>query len=673
MKPVIQVEDVYYSYRQGQQKVSVLQGCSFSVMPGEFLAIQGPSGSGKSTLLNLLGGMSHFQSGQVSIFGKEINLLNNDEMAEFRNKYIGFVFQQFHLLPRATVLQNILLPTVYPLEKTTPDPSAQERAAHIAEQLGLTDRLRHLPQELSGGQQQRVAIARALINGASLILADEPTGNLDSKSSKAVMEELKKLKAQGKTIVLITHDPQIAKEADRVVHIHDGRIVSQEILKDFKPIEIEEKHVVFNRVSTLWNADYFKRLYSQIQGNLFRNKARSVLTMLGVSIGVAAVLAMVTLGNFAKDRILSSYADLGINTLNFYAYPNWGMKATDSFGIRYRSLSWDKDLVPLKSIFPQVVRISPILNGNRVQVEFAGRIVDGDVRVNGVSHEGLFIMKKSFILGNNFSEYHVDYRSPVCVLGYEVAERLFSNVSPLGQLVTIREDEKAYGCRVQGVLARTSSRSEFRNPNLEVYIPYTYFKAMTKQYWNGEIHNALLELKDGSQVENSGKAIRSFFERKYGKSGRFRVDSDSILLEQMNRFLNIFSIFLASVALISLTVGGIGIANMMLVSVSERYREIGLRKALGATDKSIKHQFLGESILLCVMAGVIGLIGGFASYQLIIWGASKLVPKMAFEWVMNPFALIFSSLSIFAVGLLSGYIPASRAEKLSPVEALRSE
>lgn len=673
MKPVIQVENVFYSYTQGTQKVSVLRGCGFSVMPGEFLAIQGPSGSGKSTLLNLLGGMSHFQSGQVKIFGKEINLLSNNEMSEFRNQYIGFVFQQFHLLPRASVLQNILLPTVYPLETKLNDVGADERAKVVADQLGLTDRLHHLPQELSGGQQQRVAIARALINGASLILADEPTGNLDSKSSKTVMEELQKLKAQGKTIVLITHDSQVAREADRIVHIQDGRIVSEEHVRELKPQESHSASVSFTKASGLWNIEYFQRLYGQIQGNVFRNKARSLLTMLGVSIGVAAVLAMVTLGNFAKDRILSSYSDLGINSLNFYAYPNWNMKATDRFGISFKTLSWEKDLQPLKSIFPQIHRLSPVLNGGGVKVEFAGKVVDSDARINGVNHEGLSIMKKKFIMGNNFSEFHINNKSPMCVIGYEIAERLFNNTSALGQLLTIRESEKSYGCRVQGVLARASTRSEFRNPNLEVYVPYTYYQATTKQSWSGSIHNALLELRDGAPVEQSGKAIRFFFERKYGKSGRFRVDSDSILLEQMNRFLNIFSIFLGAVALISLTVGGIGIANMMLVSVSERYREIGLRKALGATDKSIKHQFLGESLLLCAIAGVLGLIVGFAAYEIIIWGASKLVPKMQFEWVINPFAFIFSSVSIFAVGLLSGYVPASRAEKLSPVEALRSE
>ncbi len=674
MKPVIQVEDVYYSYKLGKQKVPVLQGCSFTVMPGEFVAIQGPSGSGKSTLLNLLGGMSHFQSGKVSIFGREIQLLSNDDMAEFRNRNIGFIFQQFHLLPKAHVLQNILLPTVYPMERPSAGPEARQRALDIAESLGLLDRIDHLPQELSGGQQQRVAIARALMNGAPLILADEPTGNLDSKNSASVIEELKRLKQAGKTIVLITHDNQIAKEADRILHIHDGKIVSEDLLREYIPLQ--ESAVVQKIQSpraSWWSLDYLMRIYGQIQGNLFRHKMRSFLTMLGISIGVAAVLAMVTLGTFAKEKILSSYSDLGVNTLKFYAYENWGAKATDTFGIRFRSLSWEKDILPLKSIFPQIVKISPVLSGGSVQLEYAGRMTDSDVRISALTREGLEISKRQFLVGGNFTDYHVAHRSPVCVVGIEVAERLFNNRDPLGQMVTIRENEKSYGCRVIGVLSRTTSRAEFRNPNLEIYVPFTFYQAMARQVWFTMIHNVSIELKDGSAVENTGKAIRSFFERKYGKSGRFRVDSDSVLLEQMNRFLNIFSTFLAAVALISLSVGGIGIANMMLVSVSERYREIGLRKALGASDRSIKHQFLGESFVLCLIAGGLGLFIGFAAYEIIIWGASKLIQKLEFEWVFNSFALIFSSVSIAAVGLLSGYVPASRAEKLSPVEALRSE
>lgn len=671
MRPLIEVENLKYSYRTGDQAaVPILFGLNFKIYPGEFVAIQGPSGSGKSTLLYLLGCMNRSQSGSIKIGGIDVSQLNEDELSLFRNENLGFVFQQFHLLPKANVLENILLSARYPIEKPKDLNAYREKAIALADRFGLKDRLHHGPQELSGGQQQRVAIARALLNEAPIILADEPTGNLDSKSAAIVIEELKRLKKSGKTIVLITHDKDIARQADRIIQIQDGRVLREEGSPAKGELTGDIPKPEFGLINPV---DSYLRLFPFASSNIFRNRVRSVLTMIGISIGVASVLAMMTLGQFAKERILSGYAELGINTLQFRGDQNWDQKATDKFGISFSSFSWERDLEPLKTIFPEIQRITPQMSTWRSTFSFGGKSLDDETRVIGINEEAFAIIERQILSGTPISVFHVQNKAPVCVIGSEVAEKLFSNVEPLGEVLRISTDANSYGCRVVGVAAPISSNKEGRNPNLEIYIPYTYFQSAVGNWWDQRIRNILIQVEEGQDMEKMGRSLQSFFQRKYGSSGRFRASADSILIGQMNRFLNIFSIFLASIAFISLAVGGIGIANMMLVSVSERYREIGLRKALGATSTSIRQQFLLEAVLLCGIAGGMGLAVGFAGYQIIIWGGSKFIPKFQFEWIVNYQALALSVGSILAVGVLSGLVPALRAEKLSPIEALRSE
>lgn len=678
MTPLIDAQDIWYSYRQTEgRETPVLQGLSFQIFPGEFVAIQGPSGSGKSTLLYLLGCMNPIQRGSLKIGGVDVTKLTSNQAALFRNRFIGFIFQQFHLLPRATVVENISLPGQYPVELSADRSQVEARARELCAAFGLGERAEHHPHQLSGGQQQRVAIARALLNQAPLILADEPTGNLDSNNSQAVMDLLKKFQSEGKTVVIITHDRDIAAQADRRIILNDGVVISEDGQPPRKQREssfardFEEQKAQMSRSEL--NLKYFFQLWPFAWANLFRNRLRSLLTMLGVSIGIAAVLAMVTIGSFARERILAGYAELGVNTLQFFGHTNWDRKATDSYGLFFSDFSWDKDLQPLKQIFPNIRHISPVLRNWDSRIGYGGKSIDRDVRTVGINDEAFLITRQKILQGAPINEFHVKNRSPVCLIGYEIASTLFSNTTPLGEILTVSEQNRSYSCRVIGVMARTSTRSQWRKPNLEVYLPYTYFQSVSKESWSKRIQDTIIELAAGSEVEKTGKSIRAFFERKYGESGRFRMDADSILIEQMKRFLNIFSGFLIAVALISLFVGGIGITNMMLVSVNERFREIGLRKAMGATDGSIRFQFLVETILLCGFAGLVGLAIGFSAYQTLLWGASKLIPNFQFEWIYNPGAIAFSLASIFVVGVLSGLVPSIRAQRLSPIEALRSE
>lgn len=669
---MIHLENVSFSYKSEGVKTPVLRSVNLYIEKGESVAIVGPSGSGKSTLLHLIACFLKAQSGRLLIDDLDVTSLNDFEVAYLRNQKIGFVFQQFHLLPKTSVLNNILLPTKYPCEIKKNSDDYIDKARRLVEYFGLQDQIDKMPNQLSGGQQQRAAIARALINDAEIILADEPTGNLDSENAKQVIELLKKLNRQGKTVVIITHDREIAAQFKKTYEIYDGKI-SQESSPKIHKNKLKTVGY-FNKTSTS-PLLAFRQLIPLAFENMRRHRVRSWLTMFGISIGVAAVLATTTLGTFTKNKMLMSYAELGINTINFSGYPNFHLTATDDVPAIFRFFDGERDLNPLKRIFPNIKRIAPQSQMSWSNtITFGGRSVGPNVFVNGVGEATFAIMNWPLKEGISFLPYHIKAKSPVCIVGSDVERDLFRNASPLQKIIHISAGEKSYVCRVIGVLTpRISNKPWDTTPNLKVFLPYTYFMTASSDFWGGSIQNVLIEIKEGSGLEKTGRAIKNFFEKKYGKSGEFFVGFDATLLEQMNKFLNIFALVLTTIALICLGVGGIGIANMMLVSLSERFKEIGLRKAVGATNVSIRMQFLLESCFLCLIAGLFGIVFGFAGYQGAIYGASKLIANLKFEWVIDETAIILAFVSIVIVGFLSGLVPALRAERLEIAEALRAE
>jgi macrolide transport system ATP-binding/permease protein len=675
---VFEVKNLSFNYKVGSQQVEVLKNLNFKVTPGEFVGIQGPSGSGKSTLFYILGFLLKPTSGSVVFDGVDINELSEEELTVVRNQKIGFVFQQFHLLSKTSTLENILLPARYPSEFLRSEEGPLQKALNYAEQLGLQKHLQHSPNQLSGGQQQRVAIARALINDIDLILADEPTGNLDSQNAQQILDLLTELNNQGKTIILITHDSDVAKRCSKVFHLKDGAFTR--IQENFTPKTTAVS--VPREIQTLPKVYDFavyrriiKSVFPLVIQNLLRNKAKSLLTMLGVIIGVAAVLAMVTLGQFSKKKILETYEALGVNKVMIRGLPNWKMKATDSISVNFLTFDWDHDLVPLRKLFPEIRLMSPSMSTNRNRA-ISGGVEAGDQRVSafGVTPDYLEITNRTLRIGRNITPFDIESRSPVCLVGFDIADRLFSRINPLGQVVTVTDGQRlSFPCLVVGVLATMTSNKDWAPPNFNILLPFTYFRTVSDNWWNSQIHEAALQVSANVDIEMTGKKIKTYFEQKYGNSGQFFVDSDSTLIAQMKKFLNIFEVLLAAIAALALVVGGIGINNMMLVSVAERIKEFGIRKALGATNRSIRTQVLMESIGLCVAAGLIGVALGFGSYELLIFCATKLIPSLQFEWLFEPIAVGLSLFSIIAVGIGSGLVPALKAEELQVIEALRSE
>lgn len=657
------IKNLNFAYKIDGKKQKVLDDINLDIAKGEFTAIVGPSGSGKSTLLHVMGCLLYADSGQVLLGGHDTQKLGVDEQAAIRSKVLGFIFQQFHLIPRMTVLDNILLPlecSPFSMDKKR----YRQSAVRIADRLGISDLLSKLPNQLSGGQQQRVAIARSLLLNPQVILADEPTGNLDSKSSFEILKILRELNSEGVTVVIITHDREIADSCPRKISIKDGKITEDTGAPDHSG---KEQSSAKTPITGRTSHGSLKTIFS----NLRRNKLRSFLTMLGVTIGIASVLAMTTLGEYTKQNILETYETLGVNKLSFWGHRNWQLKATDKVQNYFQEFSVDHDLYHLKKIFPEVRLLSPTISHWNMNAAYGGKELDR-VSPLGVNHEYLEITNAKVILGKPLSSRHVDLETPVCVIGYEVFKHLFRQSSPIGKNLFIQNDNTAYGCRVLGVLDHQSSNEGWFVPDKQILLPFTFLRNFGSP-WDRWIDSAVATVAKGHDVEETGKKVRNYFESKYGKSGNFRVSQDDILVSQAKKFLTVFTLLLGSIAIIALLIGGIGLANMMLVSVAERYREIGVRKAIGATNSSIRRQFLGESVILCLLAGIVGLALGVGAYEGIIWGAAQAFDSIEFKWVFEPYSFTLSFLCIVAVGVASGIIPAIKAERLQIVEALRSE
>jgi macrolide transport system ATP-binding/permease protein len=653
-QPIIELVDVTKTYVSGERSVQVLHGISLSIARGDFIAIMGQSGSGKSTLMNILGCLDRATDGQYVYDGRDVADLDSDALAELRRDSFGFIFQSYNLIATGTALENVEVPAVYAGISAR---RRHDRAQELLGVLGLGDRTHHRPNQLSGGQQQRVSIARALMNGGEVIFADEPTGALDSRSGTEVMALLQSLNAAGHTIILITHDREVATQAKRIIELKDGLVVSDSrVERSVEPARADTHLTPLDpddrggRASVLpvrlaESGEALKMALRSLKANLFR----TVLTLLGIVIGVGSVVAMLAVGDGAKQSVLDRIGAMGTNLL--LVRP--GAANVRGTGAITSLMPADAEAI---AEIPNVRVAVPEL-GSGVTLRYGN--ADYQTSATGTSPDLPVARDWKMAYGTFLTDSDIDSYAPVAVLGQTVVGALFPPTEdPVGRYVLVNN----VPFLVVGVLDRKGASPYGSDQDDVIFVPYT--TGSMRLFGIRHLRTITVLIDDLTLADATQDAITSLLTQRHGKVD-FQIRNMASILEAAAATQGTLTILLGSIAAISLLVGGIGVMNIMLVSVTERTREIGIRIATGARMANILQQFITEAMVVSAIGGFIGVAGGLGT----AWGLSKLGTPIVFS--LTPVLLAFSC--AFATGLIFGYMPARKAANLDPVVALGAE
>ncbi len=659
---LLEVRNLYREFPSGGDVVTILNNINLQIHAGEMVAIIGQSGSGKSTLMNILGCLDRPTRGSYLVNGQETGDMEPDELARLRREYFGFIFQRYHLLGDLDAMGNVEVPTIY--AGYAPE-QRRSRSAALLERLGLGERKHHRPNQLSGGQQQRVSIARALVNGGEVILADEPTGALDSQSGQEVMRILRELHAEGHTVIIVTHDAQVAANANRIIEIRDGCIIDDRSTnhEDFsftnhdaddipRKHPIEGKSIVQNVGRPLFGLfDRFKEAALMATRAMLAHRMRTFLTMLGIIIGIASVVSVVALGEGSRQKILEDISSMGTNTIDIYPGKDWGDRKAAS--IRTLTAA-DADVLAQQSYVDSVTpRVS-----HGVTVRLGNSSVSAQVQ--GVGEQYFQVKGIEIAFGQKFDRQSVIQHAQEAVIDPNTRKTLFgTTTNPIGQVIMLGN----VPVRIIGV-SKAQSSAFGNDENLNIWVPYT--TVLSRMLGQTYVRNITVRVSDKVSSQASEQGITKILTQRHGTKDFYISNSDTIrqTIESTTRTM---TLLVSMIAVISLIVGGIGVMNIMLVSVTERTQEIGVRMAVGARQSDIMQQFLIEAVMVCLLGGLLGV--GLA-----------LAIGAIFDHFVKEFSMAFSLTSIIAaftcstlIGMIFGFLPAKNAAKLDPVVALSRE
>lgn len=764
-QPLLEVKQLVREFPAGEHTVQILKGIDLKIYAGELVAIVGQSGSGKSTLMNILGCLDKPTTGSYLVNGRETQQLSADELAQLRREYFGFIFQRYHLLGDLTASGNVEVPAVY---AGIDAEQRHQRSAELLSELGLGERLHHRPNQLSGGQQQRVSIARALMNGGDVILADEPTGALDKKSGIEVMRILRELNAKGHTIILVTHDANVAKNATRIIEISDGVIISDrantpdieqnseqsthqhdneqqtadnsstenttedatdnrsnhvltiplsQIAKSMIPFRFsapekrlkirrlpleaikaskeqaqgERKSYIHKRLhdiqwelashqaetetqthddtspqtitsqpthqqqkASAWRAilDRFAEAFRMALLAMNAHRMRTFLTMLGIIIGIASVVSVVALGNGTQQKILDDISSMGTNTITVFQGRGFGDNSRTAN--RRTLVPADADALAQQ---PYVEAVSPLVT---TSLTARYQETEATASIQGVSADYFNVQGLNFAQGQSFNQTDTTQLAQNAVIDENTRKAFFANSDPVGQVIFLGK----LPVRIVGVL-QAEKKSMMSSDSLTVYLPYS--TVMSRILGQAHVRNIVVRVKDEYPSAVAENAILSLLEQRHNAQDVFTQNSDSIR-EMVEETTQTMTLLVSAIAVISLVVGGIGVMNIMLVSVTERTQEIGVRMAVGARQSDILQQFLIEAVLVCLIGGILGVLFAFAVGQVFNTMAGGEF-RMAYSTTSIISAFVCSSL----IGIIFGFLPANNASKLDPVVALSRE
>jgi macrolide transport system ATP-binding/permease protein len=656
-QPLLRLRGVGREYPAGDTPIRALRDVDLDIRAGEYVAVVGTSGSGKSTLMNVLGCLDRPTSGRYEVDGRDTSALAPDELAALRREHFGFIFQRYHLLPDLTALANVEMPAIY---AGVPAGERHARSRALLARLGIADRTEHRPTQLSGGQQQRVSIARALMNGGRVILADEPTGALDSRAGEEVMRILAELHAEGHTIILVTHDMAVAAHAQRIIELHDGAVTRDQPTPGGRAATgatPAEGTTSKGKARWLSLGDRFVDAFRMALLAMAAHRLRTFLTMLGIIIGIASVVLVVALGEASQRQILAQINAMGTNTLDIYSGGNIG----DIRAVTFRRLRpEDADALAALSF---VDSATPNVNTSAT-LRFGNIAVNA--QVSGVGHQHFRVRGTRLAEGAFFGPRAIERLEQVIVIDDNTRKRLFPDprTDPIGQVVLLNN----VACRVIGVTARQNNNM-FGANNLSLFAPYSM--VMGRMMSQAFISSITVRVADDTPMEAAEAAITRILTARQGGHKSFFIQNSSSVRDAVQSSTRMFTLLIGSIAGIALLVGGIGVMNIMLVSVTERTREIGVRMAVGARQGDILQQFLIEAVLVCLVGGALGVLLAMGVAAI----ASAVIASMVENFSMSVSAGSMAAAFGFStlIGIAFGFLPARNAARLDPVDALARE